>query len=181
MPPSEGTLRGANALVHLGAGIGNIVFATPLLVSLNELGLKIDVLLSADYAETAGLFAGWSAVAQVVDSLSRTRKEQYDYLIPALPPFYWPRFRLEYRGLRRCVARPDDSLFYQNEQEFYLHLRERWDTPALHHSTRCPSHRGAVTSASTRTRSCWRRDAKPARWLRNDGHTSPIWPSGSAT
>ena len=40
-------------LVHLGAGVGNVVMATPLLMALHELGLTIDVLLAADYAETS--------------------------------------------------------------------------------------------------------------------------------
>jgi hypothetical protein len=119
MLPNERALRGA-ALVHLGAGIGNIVLATPLLVALSELGLQLDVLLSADYPEVADLFAGWSAVRQVLHRTDRATREKYNFLVPALPPFYWPRFRGDYRGLRNQVARPPEAMFYENEQEFYL-------------------------------------------------------------
>ena len=49
-------------LIHLGAGVGNVVLATPLLTALNQLGFEIDVALTADYPETADLLRPWSAV-----------------------------------------------------------------------------------------------------------------------
>jgi len=110
------------ALVHLAAGIGNIVFATPLLVALDEMGYKVDVRLSADYEETGDLLRGWSILRHVfTDSgAMHAQREQYDAIVPAIPPFYWHRFGHAYRGKPRCVARPPDSLFYENEQAYYL-------------------------------------------------------------
>ena len=54
-----------SVLVHLGAGVGNVVLATPLLMALNELGFTIDVLLAADYPQTADLLRPWSVVREV--------------------------------------------------------------------------------------------------------------------
>jgi ADP-heptose:LPS heptosyltransferase len=102
------------ALVHLGSGIGNIVFATPLLVALDEMGIAVDVLLDADYPETASLFDGWSAVRRVVRRLEGT----YDYSVPALPPFYWPQRARKYAG--HVLRRPPASLFERDEQAFYI-------------------------------------------------------------
>ena len=51
--------------VHLGAGIGNIASATPLLVALHECDFVTDVVLAADYAETAELLRSWSAVREI--------------------------------------------------------------------------------------------------------------------
>ena len=107
-------------LVHLAAGIGNIVIATPLLVALNELGYTVDVRLSADYAETADLLQGWSILREVFTDSIDAHRSRYDAVVPAIPPFYWERFRREYQRVPRCVARPPDALFYQNEQAYYL-------------------------------------------------------------
>ena len=104
-------------LVHLGAGIGNIVLATPLLVVLARAGFAVDVWLSADYAETADLLREWAVVRRLV---SRPDLDRYDAVLPAVPPFYWRRFAPVYRGCARLVARPPDALFYENEQAFYL-------------------------------------------------------------
>ena len=46
------------ALVHLAAGIGNVVLATPLLLALHDLGFILDVRLDADYAGTGELLDG---------------------------------------------------------------------------------------------------------------------------
>jgi ADP-heptose:LPS heptosyltransferase len=110
------------ALAHLGAGIGNVVFATPLLVALGEMGFTVDVRLSADYEQTADLLRGWSLLREVfTDSTApRTQRVQYDAILPAIPPFYWGRFRHLYRGKPHCIPRPPDSLFYENEQAYYL-------------------------------------------------------------
>lgn len=102
------------ALVHLGAGIGNIVFATPLLVALSEMEIEVDILLDADYPEAASLFDGWSAIRRVV----RRTEGTYDCSIPALPPFYWPQRARKYAG--RVLKRPPASLFERNEQAFYF-------------------------------------------------------------
>jgi hypothetical protein len=110
------------ALVHLGAGIGNIVFATPLLIALDQIGFTVDLRLSADYEQTADLLRGWSILRDVFTNSPGTsaQRVQYDALVPAIPPFYWRRFRHIYQGKPRCVARPPDSLFYENEQAYYL-------------------------------------------------------------
>jgi ADP-heptose:LPS heptosyltransferase len=44
----------------------------------------------------------------------------YDAFIPAIPPFYWSAFAARYAGRPRTVPRPPDSLFYQDEQQYYL-------------------------------------------------------------
>ena len=110
------------ALVHLASGIGNIVLATPLLIALNEIGFTIDLRLSADYEATADLLRGWSILRHVFagGDAAAIRGERYDAVIPAIPPFYWFRFRRIYAGGLRCVPRPPDSLFYENEQAYYL-------------------------------------------------------------
>jgi hypothetical protein len=111
--------------VHLGAGIGNIVLATPLLVALYESGLATDVVLAADYSETADLLRPWSAVREIfrVDEPSPCRK--YSCVIPAIPPFYWRRYAKHLTGMRNVVVRPPEALFYEDEQEFYLSFARR--------------------------------------------------------
>lgn len=103
-------------LVHLAAGIGNIVFATPLLIALRSLGASIDLWLSADYHETADLFRAWAAIRNLVDGPD----SQYAARIPAVPPFYWNRFSHRYDGLPNVVRRPADALFWIDEQAYYL-------------------------------------------------------------
>lgn len=110
-----------SVLVHLASGIGNIVLATPLLVVLGRGGLNVDVLVDGDYPETADLLTGWSAVREVFDgSAGELPTAAYDIVIPAIPPFYWHRYRTRYACERRCVARPPDALFYRDEQGYYL-------------------------------------------------------------
>lgn len=111
---------GKRALVHLGAGIGNVVLATPLLVALDRLGISVDLWLSADYAETATLLDSWSAVAKIYTRQDDIRFRRYDVLIPAIPPFYWQRFARLYKSLPNVASRPPDSRFYENEQSYYL-------------------------------------------------------------
>jgi ADP-heptose:LPS heptosyltransferase len=112
----------ASALVHLGAGIGNVVLATPLLIALHELGFTIDVLLAADYAETAELLRPWSVVRQIFAQNTAPFPRAYDHFLPALPPFYAQRFGRPFAALSNALSRPPDALFYENEQEFYLHF-----------------------------------------------------------
>lgn len=114
MPPEA---RRRSALVHLASGIGNIVMSTPMLIGLCDLGFAVDVRLDADYAETAALFADWHVVRALVREPDPSR---YDAVVAAIPPFYWPRFSAAYRSVARVVRRPPDSLFYQDEQEYYF-------------------------------------------------------------
>jgi ADP-heptose:LPS heptosyltransferase len=106
-----------NALVHLGAGIGNVVLATPLLIALRRLGLAVDVWLAADYRDTDSLLTGWDVVRRVVHQPDFI---DYDVVVPAVPPFYWPRFETRFRTCRAAVGRPPDALFYRDEQEYYF-------------------------------------------------------------
>lgn len=106
--------------VHLGAGIGNIVLATPLLVGLHELGFLADVVLAADYLETADLLRPWSAVREIFTSdQAFPSARNYSCVVPAIPPFYWGRYAKQFAGMRNVVRRPPDALFYQDEQEYY--------------------------------------------------------------
>ena len=57
-------------LVHLASGIGNIVLATPLLIALNHMGFVVDLLLHADYPQTADLLRDWSVIREVYDGRS---------------------------------------------------------------------------------------------------------------
>ena len=108
-------------LVHLASGVGNIVFATPLLRALSSLDLTLDVLLDADYPATIELLRPWAfALEAVFHSHAGVQFDGYTHLIPAIPPFYWPRFRHLYHSRKNTVSRPPDTLFYSNEQEYYL-------------------------------------------------------------
>src|ERR1019366_1523382 len=107
-------------LVHLASGIGNIVLSTPLLIALEEMGFATDVRLDADYPATADLLSGWSAVRQVFTASTPSDMRQYKHILPAIPPFYWQRFSHQYRGIPGVVQRPPDSLFYQDEQSYYV-------------------------------------------------------------
>lgn len=115
-------------LVHLAAGIGNIVLATPLLTALQELGYTTDVSLRADYPETAELLDGWSAVRRVVGATAPACR--YDAVIPAVPPFYWRGLRPLYANGARVVTRPADALFYEDEQGWYLEFARKLGYPA---------------------------------------------------
>ncbi|MCA1612885.1 MAG: glycosyltransferase family 9 protein [Acidobacteria bacterium] len=115
--------HGREVLVHLAAGVGNIVLATPLLVALDAAGFAVDVLLDADYPPTAELLGGWSVVRRVYGEGARRSAhlfDRYDALAPAVPPFYWPRFARLYPRGARTLRRPPDQLFYRDEQAYYL-------------------------------------------------------------
>ncbi|HEX8903208.1 MAG TPA: hypothetical protein VF771_00025, partial [Longimicrobiaceae bacterium] len=103
------TGEGRTALVHLAAGVGNLVFATPLLAALDALGWEVDLLLHADYPQAAELFRDWSVVRRV--HAGRFPAGAYDRLIPAVPPFYWKRLSAFYRRRAGVLPRPDESLF----------------------------------------------------------------------
>ena len=114
---------GARAVfVHLASGIGNVVLATPLLIALREMEFVIDVQVNGDYGETADLLRDWSALRSVRAAASMPARwnERPDYVVPAIPPFYWPRYAGAYRTTAAIVSRPPDALFYQDEQEYYL-------------------------------------------------------------
>jgi len=108
-----------SVLVHLSAGIGNIVLATPLLIALEECGFTVDVRIDGDYPGIGHLLEGWSAVRNIFVESSGLPNESYDFNVPAVPPFYWRRFAQLYRG-RSYVQRPPDELFYRDEQAYYL-------------------------------------------------------------
>lgn len=113
--------RGSEVLVHVGAGIGNVVLATPLLVALHEMGFTIDVWLTGDYGQLADLLQSWSVIrSTTTDPFLDLRSRNYAHVIPAIPPFYWRRYTANYSARLPLVSRPPDSLFYQDEQEYYL-------------------------------------------------------------
>lgn len=119
-------------LVHLASGIGNIVLSTPLLVALKEMGYLVDLLLSADYPETADLFRGWNVVQTVYEEpLQAIGDKKYNLIIPAIPPFYWDRFKNLYANGVGVVERPPDSVFYQDEQEYYLGFARQIGFPGV--------------------------------------------------
>jgi ADP-heptose:LPS heptosyltransferase len=109
-------------LVHLASGVGNIVLATPLLVALDELGCAVDVCLDADYLETIELLRPWSVVREIhTDGVAAAiRRRRYSHVVPAVPPFYWARFRNAYSRVVDVVDRPPDRLFFHDEQAYYL-------------------------------------------------------------
>lgn len=110
-----------SVLVHLASGVGNIVFATPLLLVLIQHGFIVDLLIDGDYEDTAELFRGWSALRAVYNARQGERPTgSYDFRIPALPPFYWSRYAADYRIGGNAVERPADALFYRDEQAYYL-------------------------------------------------------------
>jgi ADP-heptose:LPS heptosyltransferase len=117
-------------LVHIGAGIGNVVLATPLLVALCELQFTVDIWLISDYAQTGDLLRGWSAVRAIsTDTSLDLRSKGYKHVIAAIPPFYWSRYTSKFPGTLPLVPRPSDSLFYQDEEEFYLTFAHRLGYP----------------------------------------------------
>lgn len=117
IPPDGG--GGDAVLVHLAAGVGNLVLATPLLVALHRMGYEVDLLLHADYPQAAELFGGWSVVRRV-HARRFPGGERYARVVPAVPPFYWTGLRRLYEGRRDCVPRPPDALFARDEQGWYL-------------------------------------------------------------
>jgi ADP-heptose:LPS heptosyltransferase len=112
-------------LVHVGAGIGNVILSTPLFLALHEMGYAVDVWLTGDYAQTTDLLGSWSAIRSVLTDSSLDLHKDYAHIIPAIPPFYWRRYAARYSRALRLVPRPCDSLFYQDEQEFYLSFARR--------------------------------------------------------
>jgi len=137
------------ALVHLGAGIGDIVLATPMIAALEQLHIRVDLCLSADYPQTASLFEGWPAIRRVFpdDELVAALARRPDLVIAAIPPFYWRTFQPLFHHLRR----PPDSLFYSDQQGWYLAF--------------------AATAG-------WSADAKPDTWLPIGPNTTEV---GAAT
>lgn len=107
-------------LVHLAAGVGNVVLATPLLVALQEMGFDVDVWLSADYKETADLLRPWNVVRGVFAESAPPSFARYARIIAAAPPFYSARFDRVFARAANLVHRPPASLFYEDEQEYYL-------------------------------------------------------------
>lgn len=121
-------LDGDAVLVHLAAGVGNLVLATPLLVALHRMGYEVDLLLHADYPQAAELFEGWSVVRRV--HAGRVPPgERYRHVVPAVPPFYWARFGRMYDGRPTCVPRPPDAIFARDEQAWYLAFAEALGWP----------------------------------------------------
>ena len=122
-------------LVHLASGVGNIVLATPLLLALHHMGFVVDLLIYADYPQTADLLHDWSVIRAVYDSRSQntTTLSTYDVIMPAIPPFYWSRFAPLYKNVSRTLRRPPATLFYQNEQAYYLAFARELGYPAARH------------------------------------------------
>jgi ADP-heptose:LPS heptosyltransferase len=118
------------ALIHLAAGIGDIVLATPLVVAVHELGYQVHLLLDSDYPATAELFEGWHLITDIHSRAAvQHRLASFDRLVPAVPPFYWAKFAHLYRRAGNAVARPPDSLFYQHIQRYYLHFAQALGFP----------------------------------------------------
>ena len=143
--------EGSRALVHLASGIGNIVLATPLLVALDQMGIIVDVLIDADYPQTADLLRHWSVVREIHVGPSReSLRHDCDFIIPAIPPYHWRRFKRFYSGAAHLVRRPPDQLFYQNEQEYYLWFARALGFPEssrpFYRLPICSSARYGVTS-----------------------------------
>jgi ADP-heptose:LPS heptosyltransferase len=115
-----------SVLVHLASGVGNIVLATPMLIALSRQGFVLDLLIDGDYRGTAALFQGWSALRKLYDGAASEQPTQScDVLIPAIPPFYWSRYAAQYYSIHNTVVRPPDSMFYRNEQAYYLDFARR--------------------------------------------------------
>ena len=106
-------------LVHLAAGIGDVVLATPLLALLARQGFAVDVRVDGDYPETADLLRDWGALRRVSVG-TNAPPGTYRAVLPAVPPFYWPRYAAQYRGVANAVARPPDAGFHCDEQGWYL-------------------------------------------------------------
>ena len=126
-------------LVHLASGVGNVVLATPLLIALYHMGFVVDLLLHADYAQTPDLLSSWSVIRKIYDDRSQkiTTLSTYDVIVPASPPFYWSRYAHLFTKASQVVKRPPDTLFYQNEQAYYLAFAHELGYPAA----QCPLYR----------------------------------------
>jgi ADP-heptose:LPS heptosyltransferase len=131
--------HGKNVLIHLASGIGNIILSTPLLIACSQMHLTIDILLSADYPETVSLLESWSVIRTIYvkSVMSVSELNSYDVLISAIPPFYWSRYAHVYTKASQVVKRPPATLFYQNEQAYYLAFAHELGYPAA----QCPLYR----------------------------------------
>jgi ADP-heptose:LPS heptosyltransferase len=127
---NRSTPTAGRVLVHLGAGIGNIVLATPLLVALREMDLETDLALAADYHQTRTLLEPWAFVRRIFHHTETPPAEDYAHVLPALPPFYWPRFARQFRHQANLVTRPPDALFYEDEQRYYLQFAVQLGYPS---------------------------------------------------
>jgi ADP-heptose:LPS heptosyltransferase len=131
-PPGRDARR---VLVHLATGIGNIMLATPLLVALSRRFARIELRLDCDYPGAGELFRPWSALQAVFDTRAgESPGAGHDIIVPAIPPFAWPRFVNLYRS-SAALPRPPDALFYANEQAYYLDFARQLGcdiTPAPH-------------------------------------------------
>jgi len=116
-------------LVHLASGIGNIVLATPLLALLARRGFTVDVRVDGDYPETADLLRDWGALRRVSVGGSAPAAA-YRAVLPAVPPFCWPRYAGLYRGVPNAVPRPPDAAFHRDEQAWYLAFASQLGGPA---------------------------------------------------
>jgi hypothetical protein len=106
-------------IVHLSSGIGNVILAIPLLVALDYMDFAVHVLIHADYPQTADIMRDWAIVHEVCDQQAkRVTLSDYDIIIPAILPFYWPRFARLYSEVAGLTRRSPDALFYQDEQEY---------------------------------------------------------------
>jgi ADP-heptose:LPS heptosyltransferase len=118
-------------LVHLASGIGNIILATPLLIALSQMEYRIDLLIQADYPQTVNLLQDWGIIHKIYKERPKEAKQdRYSFIIPAIPPFYWSQFARLYKSGSRVIRRPPDSLFYQNEQQYYLSFARELGYPA---------------------------------------------------
>lgn len=140
-------------LVHLASGIGNVVLATPLVQVLGRHGFTVDVLVDGDYAETADLLHGWSGIRSVLNGQrSKPSGARYSNVIPAIPPFYWPRYASAYTTCARAVPRPSDDLFYRDEQGYYLEFAKslgcKIENPCYYFLPIPPDRDYRVTSAT---------------------------------
>ena len=104
------------------------------MIALHEMGIDVHLLLDADYEETATLFEGWSVVKSAINRGpgGDLPRRFYDYLIPAVPPFYWPRVAHLYACEPAAQPRPKDGAFYRNEQEFYLSFARKLGFTTAH-------------------------------------------------
>jgi ADP-heptose:LPS heptosyltransferase len=87
---------------------------------MRELGYEVDLWLCADYPQTSELLRPWNVVRQVLTADQPPALGTYTHVVPASPPYYWSRFRAQFRGIANLVPRPPDSLYHLDEQEFYF-------------------------------------------------------------
>jgi hypothetical protein len=108
-----------------------VVLATPLLVALSELQFTVDVWLDGDYDQTADLLKAWSVIRAISTGPALDlRPGPYRHIIPAVPPFYWPRYASKLSSTLPLVPRASESLFYHDEQEFYLSFARQLGYPS---------------------------------------------------